>query len=141
MRFKTARPLRSNGERWPPGGPPSSCGVLRGRPATSSGGVVPRVISPLVHVPLVPLVGVDPDLGGVVRPNRPALELLEEVLRRRLGVLLSGRHLREYGQPLLRRSLQERLPVQLLRQGVDRREPGVPLRLLVGIEGLGETKV
>src|SRR2546430_9643998 len=77
--------------------------------------VVPRVVTPLVHVPFVPLVGVDPDLGGVVRPNRPALELLEEVLRRCLRVLLSGRHLREHGQPLLPRSLQERFPVQLLR--------------------------
>src|SRR5205807_1915481 len=79
-----------------------------------SGGVVPGVVPPLVHVPLVPLIGMDPDLGRVVRPNGPALELLEEVLRRRLGVLLSGRHLREHGQPLLRRSLQERFPVQRL---------------------------
>src|SRR5207237_10020311 len=38
--------------------------------------VVPRVFASLVDVPLVPLVGVAPDLGAVVRPHRPALELL-----------------------------------------------------------------
>src|SRR5437763_5940905 len=73
--------------------------------------VVPRVFAALIDVALVLLVGVDPDLGAVVRPHRPALELLEEVLRRRLGVLLSGRHLREHRMPLLRRSLQERFSV------------------------------
>src|SRR5205823_14467682 len=103
--------------------------------------VVPRVFAPLVHVPLVLLVGVDPDLGAVVRPHRPALELLEEVLRRRLGVLLSVRHLREHSMPMLRISLQERFSVQLLRESVDRGEPGVPLGLLVGIERLRKTKV
>src|SRR2546422_8510686 len=38
------------------------------------------------------------------------------------------------------RSLQEGLPVQLLREGVDGREPRAPLGLL-GLERLGQTEI
>src|SRR5207245_3194676 len=58
--------------------------------------IEPGVVPPLVHVSLVLLVGVDPDLGGVVRSHRPPLEILEEMLGGSLGAVLPAAHRRQH---------------------------------------------
>src|SRR5437773_11137487 len=73
--------------------------------------VVPGEFPALVHVPLVFLIEVDADLGGIVSPRGPPLELSEEALGGRLGVRLARRHSREDRDPLVRRGLEERLRV------------------------------
>src|SRR3989454_5968562 len=96
--------------------------------------IVPGEFPALVHVPLVFLVEVDADLGGVVSTRGPPLQLSEEALVGRLRVRLARRHLREDRDPLVRRSLEERLRVELTRQVIHGLEAGAPLGLPVGLE-------
>src|SRR5207245_3047727 len=132
---------------YPPLTPPpvlaTSAARSDGTPRTRySRRIEPGVVPPLVHVSLVLLVGVDPDLGGVVRSHRPPLEILEEMLGGSLGVVLPRRHPREHRDPLIGGSLQERLPVvELLRQRLHRREPRAPLGLLLGLGRVGQTEI
>src|SRR2546422_2191894 len=71
--------------------------------------IVPGEFPPLVHIPLVFLVEVDADLGGIVAARGPPLQLSEEALRGRLGVRLARGHAGEDRHPLFRRGLEERL--------------------------------
>src|SRR2546422_8174544 len=96
--------------------------------------IVPAEFPALVHVPLVFLVEVDADLGGVVSTRGPPLQLSEEALVGRLRVRLARRHSREDRDPLVRRSLEERLRVELTRQAIHGLEAGAPLGLPVGLE-------
>src|SRR6266704_3067886 len=84
--------------------------------------IVPGEFPALVHVSLVFLVEVDADLGGIVAVRGPPLELSEEALRDRLGVMLARGHSGEECDPLFRRGLEERLPVELTRQSLHRLE-------------------
>src|SRR5256884_2134149 len=96
--------------------------------------VVPGEFPALVHVPLVFLIEVDADLGRIVSPRGPPLELSEEALGGRLGVRLARRHSREDRDPLVRRGLEERLRVELTRQAIHGLEAGAPPGLPVGLE-------
>src|SRR3989441_616219 len=96
--------------------------------------IVPGEFPALVHVPLVFLIEVDADLGGIVSPRGPPLELSEEPLGGRLGVRLARRHSREDRDPLVRRGLEERLRVELTRQAIHGLEAGAPPGLPVGLE-------
>src|SRR5882762_5154341 len=75
--------------------------------------VEPGEFPALVHVAFVFLIELNADLGGIVGAHGPPLELFEEALRSRLGVLLAPGHAREDRDPLLRRRLEKRLPVEL----------------------------
>src|SRR2546429_2508532 len=96
--------------------------------------VVPGEFPALVHVPLVFLIEVDADLGGIVSRAGLPLERSEEWLGGRLGVRLARRHSREDRDPLVRRGLEERLRVELTRQAIHGLEAGAPLGLPVGLE-------
>src|SRR3989454_10052923 len=96
--------------------------------------VVPGEFPALVHVPLVFLIEVDADLGGIVARRGPSPELSEEPLGGRLGVRLARRHSREDRDALVRRGLEERLRVELTRQAIHGLEAGAPPGLPVGIE-------
>src|SRR5256884_7283278 len=96
--------------------------------------IVPGEFAALVHVPLVFLIEVDADLGGIVSPRGPPLELSEEPLGGRFGVRLARRHSREDRDALVRRGLEERLRVELTRQAIHGLEAGAPLGLPVGLE-------
>src|SRR5213594_1409047 len=97
--------------------------------------------SPRWYVPLVFLIEVDADLGGIVSTRGPPLELSEEPLGGRLGVRLARRHSREDRDPLVRRGLEERLRVELTRQAIHGLEAGAPLGLPVGLERFRQTAV
>src|SRR6266700_5777881 len=103
--------------------------------------IVPGEFPALVHVPLVFLIEMDADLGGVVSTRGPPLVLSEEPLGGRLGVRLARRHSREDRDPLVRRGLEERLRVELTRQAIHGLEAGAPLGLPVGLERFRQTAV
>src|SRR5213083_1490962 len=103
--------------------------------------IVPGEFPALVHVPLVFLIEVDADLGGIVSPRGPPLELSEEPLGGRLGVRLARRHSREDRDALFRRGLEERLRVELTRQAIHGLEAGAPPGLPVGLERFRQTTV
>src|SRR2546422_2063096 len=67
----------------------------------------------LVSVPLVFLVDVDADLGRVIAPDGPTLELAEEAFRRGLGVALARRQAGEDLDALVRRCMEQRLAGEL----------------------------
>src|SRR5436853_7197779 len=86
--------------------------------------IVPGEFAALVHVPLVFLIEVDADLGGIVSPRGPPLELSEEPLGGRLGVRLARRHSREDRDALVRRRLEERVRVQRTRHAIHALDAG-----------------
>src|SRR6266540_2499031 len=103
---------------------------------TLSGRVISGVVSRLIYVPLVLLIVVNADRGRVVGANRPALDLLEELLGVRLGIRLGGGDPREQREPLRRRRLHERRAAHLARQRLDRLDPRPPPRWRAGIQAV-----
>src|SRR6266540_970377 len=108
---------------------------------TLSGRVISGVVSRLIYVPLVLLIVVNADRGRVVGANRPALDLLEELLGVRLGIGLGGGDPREQREPLRRRRLHERRAAHLARQRLDRLDPRPPALRRLRLERFGQTPV
>src|SRR5258705_8040351 len=99
-------------------------------------GIEPREFIRLQNVPLVPLIVVDPDLRRVVRTDRGALDLAEELLGGRLGLGVR-RHPRQHRQALLRRRLDEPLAAQFARHCLNRQQASAPTLRRLGLERFG----